>query len=355
MSSSDESPDPSPSELDLGSLDTSEYRSKSGSFRSSALPHQHVPDGLEWEITACETDTGESPNVEISTQTLSLLGVEWETITIEARVAIEDWLYDFVSPPPEDRDEEWSARLGLVSWCRQTICRERSDPEAIAGPGEYHITYELSRADIYQTTHIEPKLVCTGYGDETSAHASAAGHRLAEGDTWTLRTDLERTTKNLLHPETKSFEDDDDLPGEDHLLFVDFDRDPPGVYINGDHERIVAALDSDSNQGWDASVREVAYDTIEAEVWPQMILEAAADVTEDGGPETAWKQGVIEKFREELYGEGTSYDDAVDFLYEDVNSPERLGRLMQDIDDAIQVRNDAPSHLNKLLRLVDNR
>lgn len=356
MSSSDEeaqnATDP---EVNLATFDPSAYRSRTGSFNSSALGHRYSPEKLEWDVVECTTETGEGAKVEQSTNTLSLIGIDWETVTVTAEVTIPEWLYNLVTPEPADRDGEWSERLSLACWCRQTILRDSSPSVEVGQPETYELTLEVERQDIYQSLQLCPKLVRAGYTDAETEYASAAGQRLAEWETWSLKTDLKRTTNNLLHPETKSFEDDDDLPGPDHLVFVDFDRNPPGIYINGDHERIVAALDSDSNRGWEAAVRDVAYDTIEAEVWPQMILEAAGEVSEEGGPETAWKQGVIERFRERLYGEGTSYEDAVDNLYEDVSSPERMGRLMRDIDDAVQTRNDAPSHLNTLLQLVDNR
>lgn len=354
-SSDDEARSAVDSEVDLATFDPSEYRSRSGSFNSSALGHRYSSEKLEWDVVQCVTGADEDAKVEESTNTLSLIGMDWETVTVTAEVAVPEWLYGIVTPGPGERDEEWSERLGLACWCRQTILRDRSPTVEVDQPDTYELTLEVAREDVHQSLQLCPKLVRAGYTERDTEYASAAGQRLAEWETWSLKTDLERTTNNLLHPETKSFEDDDDLPGSDHLVFVDLDRNPPGIYINGDHERIVAALDSNSNQGWDAAVRDVAYDTIEAEVWPQMILEAVGEVTEEGGPETAWKQGVIEKFRERLYGEGTSYEDAVDNLYEDVSSPERLGRLMHDIDDAVQTRNNAPSHLHTLLRLVDNR
>jgi hypothetical protein len=345
-------------DINLESLDPSEFRTRSGSFKSSALPHHHVTDGLQWQIESCRTDTGEEVPIEPSTNTISSVGLDWNTVTIKATVTFPEWAYKIVFPTEDDEskiDEEWTARLGLVYWCRQTILRDSSETKSVDSPGSHELEIEIERENVHQSVKIEPALVRAESDGSQSDYASAVGHRLAEGETWTLKTDLERSTTNLLHPETKNFSEDDDLPGDDHLVYVDFERDPPGVYLNGDHDRIIAALDSDSYQGWDAAVREVAYDMIEAEVWPQMILEAASEITEDGGPETRWKQGVIEKFREKIYEEGTTYDEAIDLLYEDVSSPERLARLMHDIDDAVQTRNDAPSHLDKLLTLVDNR
>lgn len=342
--------------IDLEALNPADYRTRTGSLSSSALPHKHVPDGLEWEINSCVTDTGEEPPREPSTNTISLVDRDWDSVTITATVDLPDWCYDLVFPTGSETGAgELVGRMGLVYWCRSTILRDSSDTQLVDSPGSYEFELTIPKDRTRQTLKIEPALVSVDVPEGASEYASESGHRLAEGEAWTLKTDLRESTRNLLQPETKSFSDDPDLPGEDHLLFVDFDRNPPGLYLNGDHERVIAALDTDAYQGWDASVRDVAYDTIEAELWPQMILEAASDITEDEGPEEPWKQGVIEKFKEAIYGEDTSYEEAVDLLREDVNTPNRLPRLMQDIDDAIQTRNDAPSHLSNLLNLVDNR
>lgn len=337
-------------EIDLERFDPSAYRSRTGIFRSSALGHAHVPEGLEWELLTHETDRGEVVPTEPTTNELSAIGMDWSTISISMEVTFPEWAHDLVAP----RDE-WSGRLGVVYWCRQTIIRDSSEWVPVDEPGTYTLSLEIEREDSHQSVGIQPALVRADSSGTDESYATLAGHRVAEGEPWTLRTDLPRSLSNLLQPETKSFSDDEALPGNDHLIFVDFDRDPPSLYLNADHDRIIAALDSDSHQGWDAAVRDVAYDTIEAEFWPQVILEAASDISDGEGPETPWKQGVLDKFREKIYGEGTSYEEAVDLFAADVSSPDRLPRLMQDIDDAIQTRNDNPSHLNTLLTLVDNR
>jgi len=338
-------------ELDLESLDPSDYRSRSGTLDASALPHNHAPESLEWEIETCETDRGDEPPREQSTNEISLVDSQWDSVELTVGVELPDWVHDYVFPD----DGSLTARMGIVYWCPQTVLRERSEMVEVDEPGTEEFELTIPRDRVRQTVYIQPALVCADSSSSSGDFASKPGHRMAEGEIWQIKTDLKQTTKNLLQPETKRFSEDPDFPGEDHLLFVDFDKDPPSLYLNGDHERVIAALDSDAYQGWDAAVREVAYDIIEAEFWPQMILEAASDITNDGGPEESWKQGVIEKFREPIYGEDTSYEEAVDLLREDLDSPNRLARLMHDIDDAIQTRNDSPSNLTKLLNLVDNR
>lgn len=345
------------SKLDLEALDPDEFQSRSGSFSSSALPHPHLLEGVEWEIKSCVTDNGEDVPLEPTTNTMSAIGLNWDTLALTATVAFPEWAYDFVTPDDDAIDGEppWTGRLGMIYWCRRTILRERSDTVTIKEPESHTFEIKIDREDVWMSTTVQPALVLVESNVSDAPFATRPGHRIAEGEPWTIKTDLKRSTRNLFHPETKKFSEDDDLPGEDHLIFLDFDRNPPGLYLNDDHERIITALDSDSNQGWDAAVRDAAYDTIEAEIWPQLLLEAASDITDGEGPEIPWKQGVIEKFREEIYGEDTSYEEALQLLENDLSSPERLPQLMHDLDDAIQSRIDAPSHLNKLLSLVDNR
>lgn len=351
--------------IDWTDFDPANYRYRSGSFGDAALPHKHIPDGLEWDIKECVIDTGEDVPTEPTTNEMTVIGMEWEAVTLSATVTIPEWAFDIVFPEEDGSTEEttWSGRLGIIYWCRETILRDSTEVVSIDSPGSHELEVTINRDDVYQSVKFQPALVRGRAEDEApetesvpaSDYATYAGHRVAEGDVWTLKTDHPKSTTNLFTPETKRFSEDDDLPGEDHLVFLDLDYDPPRLYLNDDHERVIAALDSDSNGGWEPAVREVAYDTIEAQIWPQLIMEAASDITADEGPETEWKKGVIEKFAEHIYGDGTSYEEAVQMLHEDVTTPERLPRLMQDIDDAIQTRNDAPSHLDKLLTLIDNR
>lgn len=352
--------------IDWADFDPSNYRYRSGSFGEASLPHEHIPNGLDWEIEECVTDTGEDVPTEPTTNELTVIGMDWETVTLSVTVTLPEWAYDLVFP--EERDDtaerDWPGRLGIVYWCRQTILRDQStDTVSVDSPSSHELEVTINRDDVYQSVKLQPALVRGRLGNEAlrtdsvqdSDYATYAGHRLAEGDVWTLKTDHPKSTTNLFTPETKRFSKDDDLPGEDHLLFLDLDYDPPRLYLNDDHDKIIPVLDNDAHQGWDAAVREVAYDTIEAEIWPQLIMEAASDITAEEGPDDEWKQGVIKKFAEPIYGDGTRYEEAVQLLHEDVTSPDRLPRLMQHIDDAIQTRNNAPSHLNKLLDLVHNR
>lgn len=346
--------------LDLDRFDTSEYRSRTGSFGSSALTHEHVPDGLQWSIEGCVTDRDEEAPMEPDTNSISLVGEDWEELHLTVEVELPEQCYDLVFP---DGGDSFTGRLGLVYSCPETILRGCSETVEIENPGTHELELSLRAQRVSQSVFVEPALVRRGTAesgseeapDTDTVYAWAGGHRLAEGEQWSIEVSLEQSLTNLLHPETKSFEDDEELPGDDHLSFVALDRDPPKLYLNGDHERIVAALDSDANKGWDADVRDLTYDMIEVEFWPQLLLSAAADITPDGGPEADWKRGVIEKFREDIYGDDTSYEEALDLLYEDVTNPERLGRLMQDIDRAIQSRNDSPSHLDQLFRRIDSR
>lgn len=343
-------------EVELATLDPSSYRSRSGSFTGSALTHAHTGEGLEWEILECVTDREEEVPREPTTNELSLVGMDWDEVTIRASVTLTDWAYDLVFPD-EAPDGNSKGRLGVIYWCRQTILRESSDTVSVGSPVEREFDVTISREDVAQSVKIQPALVYEGSDTASSVgdYATFPGHRMAEGEVWTLKTDHPRSTRNLLHPETKKFSEDDELPSEDHITFVEFDRDPPVIYLNEDNERVIRALDSDSNRGWDAAVREVAYDAIEAELWPQLVLEAASDITEDEGPETPWKQGVLEKFREPLYGEDVAYEEALDLYRQDVTDPARLPRFVHDIDEATQTRNAPLDNLEKLLTLIDNR
>ena len=72
-SSDDEARSGVDSEVDLATFDPSGYRSRSGSFNSSALGHRYSSEKLEWDVVKCVTEAGEDAKVEESTNTLSLI------------------------------------------------------------------------------------------------------------------------------------------------------------------------------------------------------------------------------------------------------------------------------------------
>jgi len=86
-----------------------------------------------------------------------------------------------------------------------------------------------------------------------------------------------------------------------------------------------------------------------------MILHAASDITDDNGPDEPWKQGIIATFANRIYDGDTTYDEAVDRLREDTDDPQRVARLVHDVDDAVQSKFNSPTDFRKLLGLVDNR
>jgi len=335
----------------LATFDESAYQRRTGSFSDSALPHKHVSEGLEWKISSIHTAEGREIEFDPDTKFVSLLTSDWDVIVVECTVSVPQWSFDIVDPGDPNR----ALRLGVTYWCRRTILRDSSPTISVDEPGEHTLYLSIPRSDVREVIKLKPALVRADSDGDDEQYATLSGHRMLEGSQWTIRVDRERASKNLLQPEEQRFSEQDDLPSEDNLVYVDFDHSPPKLYLNKDHERLLIALDSDARRGWDASVRDVAYDLIEAEFWPQVILHAAADITDEEGPEEPWKQGVIKAFSDRVYDDDTSYSDAVDQLREDTDDPQRVARLVHDIDQAIQSKFDSPSDFEKLLKLVDNR
>ncbi|SFR53397.1 hypothetical protein SAMN04487947_2027 [Halogeometricum rufum] len=337
---------------DLSSFDFSGLETRSGNLRASKLPHAHDPEGLQWELVGNETSEGESLALDVESRG-RLVGRNWDELELNFEVTVTDDLYDTVVPSDEDGSH---AILGIVYFCRSTILRDVSETVTVDGADTYELSVTLQKEDLRDSVVLNPALARSDSTGTDENYATNEGHRMAEGDLWTIELDHVGSLGSLLQPREKKFSEDDDFPDEDHLVFVDFERNPPRIFVNSDHERIVACLNSDSNQGWEASAREVLYNHIESQIWPQLILEAAAGISDDGDvPEEEWKRAVIEKFREPLYGEEIDYEDAVTNLREDTSSPERVRRLIQDIDDAVQTKTNPPSDAMSLLNLIDRR
>lgn len=342
----------SDSGADLSSFDFSGLETRSGNLKSSKLPHAHDPAGLQWELIGNETSEGESLALDVESRG-RLVGRNWDELELNFEVTITEEFYDAVVPSDKDGSH---ATLGIVYFCRSTILRDSSDTVTVDGGDTYELSVSLQKDNLRDTVVLKPALARLDSEGTDENYATNEGHRIAEGDPWAVEIDHVGSLGSLLQPREKEFSQDDDFPSEDHLVFIDFERTPPRIFINSDHDRVVACLNSDSNKGWEASAREVLYNHIESQIWPQLILEAAAGISEDGdGPEEEWKRAVIEKFRKPLYGKETDYGEAVVNLLEDTSSPERVRRLVQDIDDAVQTKTNPPSDAMSLLNLIDRR
>jgi len=338
-----------------------EFEIRQSTFGDSALPHAHEPNGLEWTIETCRLDTGREVPVErtAGSQRVSLLSRRgWETATLEGTVTLPAAVYDGVVADPAGGDRP-DADIVMVVHCREAIHRESQEAASAVAPGTYDLTVEINRDEVYGTVTLIPSFVLAEPAAADDDKATDRGARLADGPSATVTADLTRQRRNLLHPKRRRFSEDDTLPPEDHLVHLEVEGDEaPQLYLNDDHEEVVDVLDTDVYTGYDARIRDLGYDILESQLWPQFVALAAAGVNPTTGEtQEDWHADVIRQLQGSVYDEDRSVAEVAMELHDDIQDPESNARLQREVEDFVQsdTEVDAPGDLEALLTLVRNR
>lgn len=338
-----------------------EFEIRQSTFGDSALPHAHEPNGLKWTIETCRLDTGREVPVErmAGSQRVSLLSLRgWETAILEGSVTLSAAVYDGVVADPDDGDRP-DADIVMIVHCREAIHRGSQETASAVAPGTYDFTVKIDRDEVYGTVTLTPSLVLAESAAADDDKATDRGARLADGPSATVAVDLTRQRRNLLHPKRRRFSKNDALPPEDHLIHFEVEGDDaPQLYLNDDHEEVVDVLDTDVHTGYDARIRDLGYDILESQLWPQFVALAAAGVDPTTGEtQEDWHADVIRQLRGPVYDEDRSVAEVAMELHDDIQDPESNARLQREVEDFVQSDTEvnAPGDLEALLTLVRNR
>lgn len=338
--------------------DTEVRRSR---FGVDAITHANRPRGLEWTIDECELADGtELPvNDTDGRQSVSLLTQrDWGTATFSGTVTVPDDVYEAVMPQ-SDRGSgaDPPTELAIIVHSRDSILRDAKPVASPDGPGEYEFAIDLDHDRIYGAVKLTPALVRSEPGDEPG-YGTDVGKRLAAGMPAAITVDLTKSTYGLLHPKRRKFSKHDDMPPGSHLVHLELDgEESPQLYLNDDYSEVLDVLDTDVNQGYDARIRDLAFDVIESQLWPQLVAVVATDVSVDGELDEQWQKDVVDAIAKPVYGEEVGLCKAALQLREDCNDRAANARLQRDVEDFVQADTEvaAPTHLQALIGLIKRR
>jgi hypothetical protein len=330
-------------------------------FGVDAITHANRPRGLEWTIDECELADGTELPVDDTDgrQSVSLLTQQdWGTATFSGTVTVPDDVYQAVVPP-SDRGSgaDPPTELAIVVHSRDSVLRDAKPVASLAGPGEHEFAIDLEHDRIYGAVKLIPALVRSEPSDEPG-YGTDVGKRLAAGIPAALTVDLTKSTYGLLHPKRRNFSKHHDMPPESHLVHLELDgEESPKLYLNDDYSDVLDVLDTDVDQGYDARIRDLGFDVIESQLWPQLVAAVATEVSVDGELDEQWQEDVVDAIAEPIYGEDVGLREAALQLREDCNDRAANARLQRDIEDFVQANTevDAPTHLQALISLIRRR
>jgi hypothetical protein len=349
--------DPAASDDDDDEIAAEESESRTtlrGTARRRRLPHNYVQRGLEWVVDSCVVDGEDEVLVEDvgGEYHVSLLAKrDWSEAVLTGSVKVPADVYRTVVPEAErETVEAPPTRLDVTVDSTDAVLRDAQLVESEAGPGEYDFEVRLDVDRVYGEVSLTPVLCRrTDCPVDSGPCASATGERVAEAPSATVEIDLTDELHGVFHPERRAFSEEEEFPPEDHLVHLVLEGDDaPQLFLNADHEELIQVLDVRADWGKEASLRDATFDLIEAELWPQLVVETVTSVDSTGEPEDDWQWDVLRQVGESPYGPDGDPEEVGQRLRETLDAPDELATLQRQIEDFVQSRVAAPDHFADL-------
>jgi hypothetical protein len=317
--------------------------------RERFLPYPYARAGIDLTITSCRLDgTAEIPSD--AEARLLELDVPWNRADLGLAVRVPRDIVARVMPSDEPAQH---AEVVIVVRCAATFVRRAVRVPLTAVDAPVGAALDLFRDDLAGSAYVTAYLVRRSALPSGSRYATVRGARLADSRPWELRADRTREPRGeYLEVRYRRFSDDKALPARDrgNLHVLQFDQEAPVLWINADHERVAAVLNSRGTVGRQARLREVVFDPIAHAVWTQLFLKAASTYVRDEEATYPWEDGVLDLLLKDVFPEVRNAADRRDRL---LATWDDFPTLLQRLDAALQRRNDLAGHLSKLIEEED--
>jgi hypothetical protein len=311
------------------------------------LPWAYESQALTLALIDAELD-GHGLVVDPRSQAIDLAS-EWSCARLELELTVPNRVLARVLAKPERASPPVAGLITLR--CDKTHLRERVclRPWAEADAGRFRTTLTLARDDLAAVVSLDAFLVrSTAAIEPVPGVASQLGTRLASARPLLLVIDEPPIhSGNYLDIQYRSFAHDPTLPASRQaaLYRLELEREDPILYLNSDHERVRAALDSKGTTGRRARMRDLVFERVAVGVWSQLIVRAAARLVEDGELVYAWEQAVLEQWLPRLYPDQIDDDAQRRCLERDY---QRLPQLLHELDLTLQTSGELAALATKL-------
>ncbi|MEQ9498734.1 MAG: hypothetical protein RIT81_17785 [Deltaproteobacteria bacterium] len=300
---------------------------------------------MELRVVECVLDAADSIAPDAEHKVVEL-DVEWHHATVTLEVEVSEATAGTVLPPgamPGD------VEVLVVTTCPSTFVRtaQRAPLEAFERP--VRVELELERDRLAGTVELKALLVRAKDAPPCDGFGHAVGVRLAESAAWELLVDRRpESAGQYLDIRYRPFSEDPVIPVRDrkNLYLLETDGPAPVLWINADHERLSAVLDSRGTVGLHARLREVVFDHLGHAVWTQLFLHAAERYVASGECVHEWQDVVLDRVLADVYPDDPNTAVRRDRLVADF---EELPTVLRRLDAALQRRDDLAGHLTKLV------
>jgi len=320
----------------------------SGAHRERFLPYRYARKGVELLVTSCTLDDKTAVGADLNAHLVEL-DVPWARARITVSVAMSSATYAGVAGGAPLSAFE----IAVITRCPSTFLRTANRIPLSALDAPLPANVDLARDDLAGSAELFAFLVRANDANAGSSPA-VRGARVADSRSWELRVDRQREPRgDYLDVRYKKFSEEETLSRRDrgNLYSLDLDQDSPILWINSDHERIAAILDSRGTVGRHARLRESFFDHIAYAVWIQLFFKAASDYVPEGEVAYPWQDVVLDLLLKDVFPNQRDSSERREELREVFKDP---ARLMGRLDAGLQRRNDLAGHLAKLVNEEDD-
>jgi hypothetical protein len=280
------------------------------------------------------------------THTAGLRGIEnWNEARFRVRATVNPERLQTLFP-----EEELSAppqKMLIAFQCYDSKWRDGVNLEAVeAGIWEGEIA--VRRRDVLGVVHASAYLVRTARGRSNGGRfASEAYVRVADSREWKIVLDKQVAPPGgYLDVRWADFATYDYVKLNSHpdlVYYLDYDRNPPRLWVNEGITGLRAVLSSEATRGLRAAIRDVVFGSIAQSVWFSLAVNSLLSIpAEAEEPELDWQQSVLQQFRQYLI---PHVPDPV----EAVRDPGQAPTLVDTLGAAVQTMRPLHQHVARLL------
>lgn len=321
-------------------------------FTVDEYPYNHDGQSLELTVESYKLDESEKQNVSGDDRLALFETGDWDTVTLEVSVTIEQETIDHVFPSPEQHE----GVIVVAGYCPSTH-RRFAEPviwhtrqESFDG-GSYSADVTLSREKFRERISLTPKLVRNEKREANDDYASKAGRELATGATFDVFFDEPLLSlEGDLPVEAASFSERSDLGAESSEWYVDVrNAEEPKLWINKDHRYVVDVLNAVDGQDKRSHVGRVVLNHLAASMLTQFTIKAAQHAVVTGEIEHQWQTTLLTDVCGEYFGNDPTIDELRGFL-----QPEAISATINEVEDIVQRRRTPHEDVQKLLGVISD-
>lgn len=320
-------------------------------FTVDEYPYNHDGPSLELTVESYELDNSGKQDV-VKDERLALFGTgDWEMVTLEMTVKIEQETLDYVFPDPKQHE----GVIVVAGYCPSTHSRfaepviwHTKHAGSFDG-GTYSSELTLAREDFRERVSFTPKLVRNEKREGNDDYASKAGRELATGAKLDVFFDQPvLSLEGDLPVEAASFSERTDLGTENNEWYVDVrNAEEPKLWVNKDHRYVVEVLNAVDDWDKRGHVGRVVLNHLAASMLTQFTIKAAQHAVVTGEIEHQWQTTLLTDVCGEYFGTDPTIDELRDFL-----QPEAISATINEVEGIVQRRRTPHEDVQKLLGVI---